>query len=70
MLIGWQRDYSLMNFLLIILTISEGLLGETLSKFSIWGLYITFVLSVGQFIRLQCYDVMRIPFDYLPSCDT
>ncbi|GFY98768.1 hypothetical protein Acr_13g0001690 [Actinidia rufa] len=47
----------------------QGLLGETLSKFSIWGLYITFVLAVGRFISLQCSDLrMRIPFDYLP-CD-
>ncbi len=48
----------------------EGILGETLSKFSIWGLYITFVLAVGRFIRLQCSDLrMRIPFENLPSCD-
>lgn len=49
---------------------SEGFLGETLSKFSIWGLYITFVLAVGRFIRLQCADLrMRIPYENLPSCD-
>jgi hypothetical protein len=48
----------------------QGFLGETLSKFSIWGLYITFVLAVGRFIRLQCADLrMRIPFENLPSCD-
>lgn len=48
----------------------KGILGETLSKFSIWGLYITFVLAVGRFIRLQCSDLrMRIPFENLPSCD-
>ncbi|XP_024017344.1 piezo-type mechanosensitive ion channel homolog [Morus notabilis] len=47
-----------------------GILGDTLSKFSIWGLYITFVLAVGRFIRLQCSDLrMRIPFENLPSCD-
>lgn len=48
----------------------QGILGETLSKFSIWGIYITFVLAVGRFIRLQCSDLrMRIPFENLPSCD-
>ncbi|CAN1232869.1 Piezo-type mechanosensitive ion channel homolog, partial [Linum perenne] len=48
----------------------EGIIGETLSKFSIWGLYITFVLAVGRFIRLQCSDLrMRIPFENLPSCE-
>ncbi|XAR58511.1 hypothetical protein NMG60_11013938 [Bertholletia excelsa] len=48
----------------------QGLIGETLSKFSIWGLYITFVLAVGRFIRLQCSDLrMRIPYENLPSCD-
>ncbi|XP_027116044.1 piezo-type mechanosensitive ion channel homolog isoform X2 [Coffea arabica] len=48
----------------------QGFLGETLSKFSIWGLYITFVLAVGRFIRLQCSDLrMRIPYENLPSCD-
>ncbi|KAF7804788.1 piezo-type mechanosensitive ion channel-like protein isoform X1 [Senna tora] len=48
----------------------QGILGDTLSKFSIWGLYITFVLAVGRFIRLQCSDLrMRIPFENLPSCD-
>ncbi|KAL8092740.1 hypothetical protein AgCh_034845 [Apium graveolens] len=48
----------------------QGFLGETLSKFSIWGLYITFVLAVGRFIRLQCADLrMRIPYENLPSCD-
>uniref|UniRef100_A0A803RCE0 Piezo non-specific cation channel cap domain-containing protein n=3 Tax=Cannabis sativa TaxID=3483 RepID=A0A803RCE0_CANSA len=47
-----------------------GILGDTLSKFSIWGLYITFVLAVGRFIRLQCSDLrMRIPYENLPSCD-
>ncbi|KAH7517167.1 hypothetical protein FEM48_Zijuj09G0033700 [Ziziphus jujuba var. spinosa] len=48
----------------------QGILGDTLSKFSIWGLYITFVLAVGRFIRLQCSDLrMRIPYENLPSCD-
>ncbi|KAJ8748395.1 hypothetical protein K2173_003032 [Erythroxylum novogranatense] len=48
----------------------QGILGDTISKFSIWGLYITFVLAVGRFIRLQCSDLrMRIPFENLPSCD-
>ncbi|XP_076904496.1 piezo-type mechanosensitive ion channel homolog [Bidens hawaiensis] len=48
----------------------QGLLGETLSKSSIWGLYITFVLAVGRFIRLQCSDLrMRIPYENLPACD-
>lgn len=48
----------------------QGFLGETLSKFSIWGIYITFVLAVGRFIRLQCSDLrMRIPYENLPSCD-
>ncbi|TKY61454.1 Piezo-type mechanosensitive ion channel-like [Spatholobus suberectus] len=48
----------------------QGIIGDTLSEFSIWGLYITFVLAVGRFIRLQCSDLrMRIPFENLPSCD-
>ncbi|WOH04528.1 hypothetical protein DCAR_0623937 [Daucus carota subsp. sativus] len=48
----------------------QGIIGETLSKFSIWSLYITFVLAVGRFIRLQCSDLrMRIPYENLPSCD-
>ncbi|XP_020526921.1 piezo-type mechanosensitive ion channel homolog isoform X2 [Amborella trichopoda] len=48
----------------------QGILGETLSKFSIWSLYLTFVLAVGRFIRLQCSDLrMRIPYENLPSCD-
>ncbi|KAL2345732.1 hypothetical protein Fmac_007017 [Flemingia macrophylla] len=48
----------------------QGIIGDTLSKFSIWGLYITFVLAVGRFIRLQCSDLrMRIPFENLPYCD-
>lgn len=48
----------------------KGLLGETLSKFSIWSLYITFVLAVGRFIRLQCSDIrMRIPYENFPACD-
>ncbi|XP_027349564.1 piezo-type mechanosensitive ion channel homolog [Abrus precatorius] len=48
----------------------QGIIGETLSKFSIWGLYITFVLAVGRFIRLQCSDLrMRVPYENLPSCD-
>ncbi|XP_072996398.1 piezo-type mechanosensitive ion channel homolog isoform X2 [Typha latifolia] len=48
----------------------QGILGETLSKFSIWSLYITFVLAVARFIRLQCSDLrMRIPYENLPSCD-
>ncbi|KAG8370694.1 hypothetical protein BUALT_Bualt13G0010000 [Buddleja alternifolia] len=48
----------------------QGFLGDTLSKFSIWGLYITFVLAVGRFIRLQCSDLrMRIPYENLPLCD-
>lgn len=48
----------------------QGFLGDTLSKFSIWSLYITFVLAVGRFIRLQCADLrMRIPYENLPSCD-
>ncbi|KAL3696338.1 hypothetical protein R1sor_010414 [Riccia sorocarpa] len=55
-------------------TVSEevprGIIGETLSKFSIWSLYITFVLAVGRFIRLQCSDIrMRIPFENFPACD-
>ncbi|CAL9023812.1 unnamed protein product, partial [Prunus brigantina] len=50
--------------------IRQGILGDTLSKFSISGLHITFVLAVGRFIRLQCSDLrMRIPYENLPSCD-
>ncbi|VVA09890.1 PREDICTED: piezo-type mechanosensitive ion [Prunus dulcis] len=46
----------------------QGILGDTLSKFSIWGLYITFVLAVGRLIRHQCSDLrMRIPYENLPS---
>lgn len=49
---------------------AEGLLGETMSRFSIWSLYITFVLAVGRFIRLQCADIrMRIPYENFPACD-
>jgi len=48
----------------------QGFIGDTLSKFSIWSLYITFVLAVGRFIRLQCSDLrMRIPYENFPSCD-
>ncbi|CAO2832677.1 unnamed protein product [Amaranthus hypochondriacus] len=48
----------------------QGIIGDTLSHFSIWGLYITFVLAVGRFFRLQCADLrMRIPFENLPSSD-
>ncbi|BBN02016.1 piezo-type mechanosensitive ion channel component 1/2 [Marchantia polymorpha subsp. ruderalis] len=50
--------------------VPKGIIGETLSKFSIWSLYITFVLAVGRFIRLQCSDIrMRIPFENFPACD-
>ncbi|KAJ7571313.1 hypothetical protein O6H91_01G159100 [Diphasiastrum complanatum] len=50
--------------------VPKGLIGDTLSKFSIWSLYITFVMAVGRFIRLQCADLrMRIPYENLPSCD-
>ncbi|XP_042518583.1 piezo-type mechanosensitive ion channel homolog [Macadamia integrifolia] len=48
----------------------QGFLGDTLNKFSIWGLYITFVLAVGRFIRIQFSDLrMRIPYENLPSCE-
>lgn len=58
------------SWLIFWIYVLEGILGDTLSKFSIWGLYITFVLAVGRFIRLQCADLrMRIPYENLPSCD-
>lgn len=64
------RVYKTVTDDVVLLWVTEGLLGETLSKSSIWGLYITFVLAVGRFIRLQCSDLrMRIPFENLPSCD-
>ncbi|KAG0452569.1 hypothetical protein HPP92_025233 [Vanilla planifolia] len=48
----------------------QGILGETLSKFSIWSLYLSFVLAVGRFIRLQFSELkMRIPYENLPSCE-
>lgn len=57
-------------YIYIFICFSEGIIGETLSKFSIWSLYITFVLAVARFIRLQCSDLrMRIPYENLPSCD-
>ncbi|CAN1234123.1 Piezo-type mechanosensitive ion channel homolog [Linum perenne] len=34
----------------------QGILGDTISKFSIWGLYITFVLAVGRLIAI-CEDI-------------
>ncbi|KAI5060462.1 hypothetical protein GOP47_0024882 [Adiantum capillus-veneris] len=50
--------------------VPQGLIGDTLSKFSITSLYITFVLAVGRFIRLQCADLrMRIPYENFSSCD-
>ncbi|GBG87247.1 hypothetical protein CBR_g45306 [Chara braunii] len=45
-------------------------IGETISKMGITGLYVTFVMSVGRFLRLICSDLrMRIPYENFPSCD-
>lgn len=47
-----------------------GVLAEALRSFSIAGLYITFVLAVGRFIRYQLSNLrFRIPFENFPSCD-
>ena len=49
---------------------AAGVIGEALQSFSIVGLYITFVLAVGRFIRAQSSDLrLRIPFENLPNCD-
>lgn len=66
----WCTIFSLVESLMKNCSCAEGLLGETLSRFSIWSLYLTFVLAVGRFIRLQCADIrMRIPYENFPACD-
>lgn len=48
--------------------VQAGLLGQTVSAFGITGLYITFVLSAGRFLRLAISNMrMRIPYDDLPN---
>lgn len=48
--------------------VQAGLLGQTVSAFGITGLYITFVLSAGRFLRLAVGNMrMRIPYDDLPN---
>ncbi|KAG2488469.1 hypothetical protein HYH03_012974 [Edaphochlamys debaryana] len=48
--------------------VQSGLLGETLSRFGITGLYITFVLAIGRFLRLSVSSLrLRIPTEDLPS---
>ena len=54
----------------VVFLAAAGVIGEALQSFSIVGLYITFVLAVGRFIRAQSSDLrLRIPFENLPNCD-
>ena len=54
----------------VVFLAAAGVIGEALQSFSIVGLYITFVLAVGRFIRAQSSDLrLRIPFENLPNCE-
>eukprot|EP00899_Mesostigma_viride_P028416 jgi/Mesvir1/875/Mv26589-RA.1 len=47
-----------------------GFIGDALSGYGIAGLYLTFVLSVGRFLRIYVSDLrQRIPYENLPSAD-
>lgn len=61
----WTRGFRLVA---IMERVQAGLLGQTVSAFGITGLYITFVLSAGRFLRLAVGNMrMRIPYDDLPN---
>ncbi|GFR40352.1 hypothetical protein Agub_g896, partial [Astrephomene gubernaculifera] len=48
--------------------VQSGLLGATLSRFGITGLYVTFVFAIGRFLRLSVSSLrLRIPTEDLPS---
>eukprot|EP00798_Chlamydomonas_sp_ICE-L_P012049 gene12049-15154_t len=48
--------------------VQAGFLGATLSSFGITGLYLTFVLGIGRFLRLSIQNLrLRIPTEDLPS---
>lgn len=48
--------------------VQSGLIGATLSSFGITGLYITFVLGIGRFLRLWVANMrLKIPFEDFPS---
>eukprot|EP00887_Chlorella_sp_A99_P004668 scaffold4.g4668.t1 len=48
--------------------VQGGLIGQTLSKLGIAGLYSVFVYAIGRFLRLSMTNIRtRIPFENLPS---
>jgi piezo-type mechanosensitive ion channel component 1/2 len=48
--------------------VQGGLIGQTLSKFGIAGLYTVFVYGIGRFLRLSMTNIrMRIPYEDLPN---
>ena len=48
--------------------VQGGLIGQTLSKFGIAGLYTVFVYGIGRFLRLGMTGVRaRIPYEDLPN---
>ena len=49
-------------------SVQGGLIGQTLSKFGIAGLYTVFVYGIGRFLRLSMTNIRtRIPFEDLPN---
>ncbi|KDD75824.1 hypothetical protein H632_c483p0, partial [Helicosporidium sp. ATCC 50920] len=48
--------------------VQGGLIGQTLSRFGIIGLYTVFVYGIGRFLRLTITNLrMRIPYEDLPN---
>ena len=48
--------------------VQGGIIGATLTKFGVIGLYSVFVLGIGRFLRLSITNLrMRIPFEDLPT---
>jgi hypothetical protein len=49
---------------------SSGLIGETISRFGVIGLYSVFVYGIGRFLRLSITNLrMRIPYENFPSTE-
>ena len=49
---------------------SIGIIGETISKFGVIGLYSVFVYGIGRFLRLAITNLrMRIPYENFPSTE-
>jgi hypothetical protein len=65
---GYSKLFTGPRIVVLLDRVQGGIIGATINKFGVVGLYTVFVYGIGRFLRLSVTNLrMRIPFEDLPT---